>query len=262
MRFLLPLLALLLPGLPAAAQPVRAVYDVYAAGMTVLQLEATFDVSAEGYRVETRFRTRGIAATFVPGEQVSRVQGQWSGAAATPGRYLSEGVWRGRARRILLAWQDGDPQVLALEPEETEEREAVPVADRRGTIDALSAMALLSRNVARDGACEGAAQVFDGRRRSDFASSTAGRERIRPWRGAWHGDALRCAFEGRQVAGFLRDQARGDAATPQRGTAWIAAPFPGAPPIPVRIEIPSRWFGTATAVLLEARPSAVADRRQ
>ena len=76
-----------------------------------------------------------------------------------------------------------------------------------------------------------------------------------PWREAWHGPALRCAFEGRLVAGFRLSQQRADT-TPQRGTAWVASPFAGAPPIPVRVEVPSRWFGQAVAVMLRAELSA------
>ncbi|MGG5809218.1 DUF3108 domain-containing protein [Falsiroseomonas sp. CW058] len=252
---LLPILALL--AAPAAAQqPVVATYEVYAAGMTVLQLEARFDVSEAGYRIRTQLRTRGIAAVFAPGEQATQVEGGWAGAAAAPRSYLTEGTFRGRYRRIALAWQGGAPQVLELTPPETDEREPVPAALQRNTMDALSAMAQLARLVDRSGGCDGAVPVFDGRRRSDYASRTERRELIRPWRGAWSGEALRCAFEGRLVAGFRHDQDRAASAAPQTGTAWIAAPFPGAPPIPVRLEIPNRWVGHATAVLLRAEPSA------
>lgn len=260
--FLAGLVGLALVPRDAAAESVRAIYDVYAAGMTVLQMEADFELTPAGYRVETRMRTQGVAAAFVSGEQVSRAAGAWGRGTVLPSTYRSEGVWRGRDRLVVLAWSGGNPVVEAMVPPNDEEREAVPVEARRGTIDALSAMALLSRTVAGSGTCEGRAPVYDGRRRSDFAISTQGRELIRPWRSAWHGEALRCSFEGRLVAGFMRDQPRERAAAPQTGTAWIAAPFPGAPPIPVRIEVSSRWFGTATAVLLRAEASTVAQTRQ
>lgn len=240
---------------PAAAQPVAATYEVFAGGMTVLEMEARFTLDATGYRVETRLRTRGLAAAIVRGEQVSEVSGLWQGAAPVPARYVSEGVWRGRTRRIAMEWQEGQPRLLELTPPDEVEREPVPEALRRDTMDALSALAQLARRVQREGACEGVAPVFDGRRRSDFHARSEGRETIRPWRGAWSGDALRCGFEGRQVAGFRRDQDQREAAAPQLGTAWIAAPYVGAPPIPVRIDIPTRWFGTATAVLLSAQPA-------
>lgn len=240
---------------PVHAQPIRASYEVYAGGVAILQMEAEFDVTAEGYRLMTVARTRGIAAAFVPGQQAARVVGAWAGMAARPVAYGTDGVWRGRVRRTVLDWPAGDPVVVDLQPAEDEPRDEVPADIRRGSIDGLSALAQMSRLVARVGHCDGEAQVFDGRRRSDYASRTVGREMIQPWREAWHGTALRCAFEGRLVAGFRRGQRQADS-TPQRGTAWVASPFAGAPPIPVRVEVPSRWFGQATAVMLRAEFSA------
>ena len=246
--------AVLLAG-HASAQPMRATYEVYAGGVTILQLEAEFDVTPAGYRLMTIARTRGLAATFVPGEQAARVVGEWAGMAARPVAYGTDGVWRGRVRRTVLDWPAGDPVVVDIQPAEDEPRDQVSPDHRRGSIDALSALAQMSRLVARGGHCDGEAQVFDGRRRSDYSSRTVGREVILPWREAWHGPALRCAFEGRLVAGFRLSQQRADT-TPQRGTAWVASPFTGAPPIPVRVEVPSRWFGQAVAVMLRAELSA------
>ncbi len=244
---------LLLPA-TAGATALQATYEVHAAGMTILELEARFELNATGYRIDTRFRTRGMAATFAPGEQTARARGTWSDNRPAPAEFVSEGAWRGRPRRIALAWQGQEPRVIELTPPETEEREPIPPALRTGTVDVLSALAGLSRQVAERGACDLATPVYDGRRRSDYAARTESRDLVRPWRSAWHGEALRCAVEFRVIAGFRRDQDRAEAGAPQRSIGWIAAPYPGAPPIPVRIDIPTRWFGTVTAVLLRAQP--------
>ncbi len=260
MRRLLPLLPFLL-ATPAAAQPVHAVYEVYAGGMTVLELEVAFDLHEGGYRIHSALRTRGIAATFAPGEQVTRTEGAWRGGEARPTAYVTEGTWRGTPRRIALAYEGADPVVRDLVPSE-EEREEVPAALRRGTVDVLSALATVSRAVDRTGRCDAATRVFDGRRLSEYAAVTESRDRVQPWRTAWLGEALRCRYEARLVAGFRRDQPREAAAEPQRGMAWLAAPYAGAPAIPVRVDIPTRWFGTATAVLLRAAPLRAEQARQ
>ncbi|PWS37265.1 DUF3108 domain-containing protein [Falsiroseomonas bella] len=250
----LALLALLLPG-AAAAQPLRARYEVHALGSVLLELEARFELSEAAYRIEAAFRTRGMAALLVPAEHFSRAQGAFTAEAAAPAAFVSEGTWRGNRRRIVLDWTNRDPRVVELVPNDaSEDREPVPPPLQRGTVDILSAFAALTRQVDRAGHCDLTAPLFDGRRRSDIATRSAGRERILPWRNAWHGEALRCTYEGRLVAGFRRDQDRARQEEPQRGTAWMAVPYPGAPPIPVRIDIPTRWFGTATAVLLGAEP--------
>lgn len=255
MRRLLPGLLLLLAPAAAEAQGTRATYEVHALGGTVLELEARFELTERGYRVETRMRTRGIAAVLVAAENVSRAEGGWAGDRPAPAEFLSEGTWRGSTRRIALGWRGAEPRVLELVPPEPEaERERVPEAMQIGTVDILSAFAGLARHVGRAGHCDLAAPIFDGRRRNDFATRSEGREVIRPWRGAWHGEALRCGYEGRMVAGFRRDRDRARDAEPQRGTAWIAAPYPGAPAIPVRLDIPSRMLGSMTAVLVRAEP--------
>ncbi len=252
-RRLLSLILVLLP-FAAPAQSLRATYEVHAAGMVILEVEARFTLGLDAYDVETRLRTRGLAATFVSGQQVSRVEGGWEGAAARPARYLSEGTWRGNQRRIALDWQENQPRVLDLTPPETTEREPVPPAMVRGTTDVLSAVATLVRRVGAERHCDIGAQVFDGRRVSEYAARSRGWETIPRWRGSWSGAALRCDFEGRQLAGFRRDQDRAEAAETQRGTAWLASPYAGAPAIPVRLDIPTRWFGTATVILLRAEP--------
>lgn len=250
------LVLLLLAAAPVAAQPLRATYEVYAAGMTVLQVEAEIEVTPGGYRLATALRTRGIVAAFAPGEQATRVSGAWQGLRAQPAAYRSEGVWRGTARRTVLGWEGTDPRAVELLPADLAEHEPVPPELQRGTMDSLSALAVLSRAVQQTGRCEGEVAVFDGRRRATYAATTQGPERVAPWRGAWHGEALRCRFEGRVIAGFRRDVPRERAAAPQIGSVWIASPYPGAPPIPVRVETVNRWVGTATAVLLRVEPVA------
>jgi hypothetical protein len=246
------LLPLLLAVSQAAADPLRLVYRLQAGGMTVLELEAALDLEPRAYRMEAITRTRGLAAVFFPGEQRAVAEGGWAGERPLPATYRADGVWRGQPRRVALRWLGAEPAVTVLEPPNEEEREKVPIALRRGTLDALSALAQLSRQVAQTGRCDVTAAIFDGRRRVEVASRTESIDRLPPWRDAWAGDALRCSYESRTVAGFRLDDDRDRAAEPQRGIAWVAPALPGAPPLPVRVDLPSRWFGTVTAYLVRA----------
>lgn len=258
MRVLVLCLGLVL-SVPAAAEPLRATYRVTAAGLTVMEVEAVFDLATPGaYRIETRSRLTGFASTFFSGNQVNEVRGTWAGDLVRPTRFAAEGVWRGTERRTVMEYPGGEPVVRALEPPNEGEREAVPPDLTRGTMDSLSALAQLTRTLATTQRCDGAAQVYDGRRRSSFTASTTGWEQLPAWRDAWSGTALRCGFEGRQLAGFLLDDDRpAESRQPQQGSAWMAVIRPDMPPVPVRIEMPSRWFGKITAYLVrsEAPPS-------
>ncbi|MCC7283398.1 MAG: DUF3108 domain-containing protein [Acetobacteraceae bacterium] len=250
-------LAVLATPIAAAAAegaPVRARYVAYVAGIPVLDLEAEVAFGADGtYRLATALRTRGIASLFVSGEQNSQSEGvlpRRPEERLRPARYVMDGTWNGRVRRIALDYVAGMPVVRTLDPPNAEEREAVPPDLQSGTVDALSALAGLMRSVAETGRCEGEAKMFDGRRRTDFVAATVGEAVLeRDRRGIFAGRTTVCRFEGRQVAGFYRNWDREEAAKPRQGRAWMARLFADAPPLPVRLELDSGWFGTAVLYL-------------
>lgn len=253
-RSVFTLLGLL--GFPAlaGAEPLRAVYGVQAAGMQVMRVEVIFDLSATShYRIESSLSFTGMASWFSGGRQMNRVEGVWAGNTARPRRFMGDGVWRGEPRRVVIDYTTGEPVLRVLSPPDDGEREPVPPALQQGTIDSLSALAQLTRNLAETGRCEGSAAIFDGRRRADFRVRTLGRDYLAPWRDAWNGEAVRCGFTGRQIAGFRRSDSA-DLREPQEGTAWMASPRPGAPVLPVRVEMPGRWLGRLTGYLIEIGP--------
>ncbi len=240
---------------PAAATGLSASYAVNVAGITVLDFTASLDFNEGAYAVETTARTRGIAAVFVRGHQASRVDGAWRGVQPAPTRYRADGVWRGTDRHAELDYERGQPTVRVLDPE-PELRFPVPPEQQRDTTDPLSAFARLVRQVRDTGRCDGHVSIFDGRLRLEITVRTEGIQHLDGGRGGWSGDALRCAYESRTVAGFRRDQDPADATRPERGTAWIAVPAPGMLPVPVRIDAANRWYGNTTIRLMhvEALP--------
>ena len=229
----------------AASEPVFASYTVYFSGFRVAELDASLALSPDRYRAVARLRTAGLLATFVRGEQVSEVEGKVAPASAVglaPDRYAMEGRWRDRVRRITMRWNGNAPEVLTLIPANHEEREPVPANLQYGTVDTMSALAALIARVSAIGECEGAVAVFDGRRRSDFTAATEGEDILAPHRwGIYAGPALRCRFEGRQVAGFWREADPAQARESRTGTAWLARPAPDLPAIPVRIDSDTNW---------------------
>ena len=270
-------LALPLAAQPAGAAPrpghgpVQASYAAYWSGLSIATMEASLELGTEVYRVSASMRTAGLLAVFVRGEQVVTVEGRVLPGAAPlalqPQRFLTEGRWRNTLRRVSMVWSGQQPEILALQPANQEEREPVPPELQHGTVDTLTALAALVRLAASENRCDGAARVFDGRRRSDFTAVTEGIETLEANRsGGFAGPALRCRFEGRQIAGFWKEQDRAEAAKPRGGTAWLASPAPGLPVIPVRIEAESAW-GTVHVLMTRAAlgvvdlPQQQSDRR-
>ncbi len=229
------------------AEPATAHYAAYAAGLNVLVMDARLELSPAEYRLQLDYRTTGAFSVFVRSQQSTVVQGTLPGGKAAPVRFTSSGVLRGEQRATDIDFREGQPLVRRLVPPNDKERESVPEAEQRGTIDTLSAMAQLLSQVTRTGRCDGAVRTFDGRRLASLRSWTIGTEVLPPSTvSSFTGPALHCEFEGRQLGGFMLDEDRERLQRPQRGSAWFAAVTPGGPILPVRISFHTRWFGDAT----------------
>ncbi|MCK8785034.1 DUF3108 domain-containing protein [Roseomonas sp. NAR14] len=259
MRRPLPLLLATLAALsagPARGAGITLAYTVEAAGMTVMRIDAALDEDQAGYRLETLTSTRGVARLLASADLRSLAEGGWRDGRAAPRRYRTEGSWRGEARLTAIDFEAGPlPALRVLQPALEPERAPVPPERLRGTTDMLSALVGLARQAARTGRCDATLAVFDGRRRTEFAVRTTGVQRIAA--GPWSGEALRCDYLSRVTDGQRRD-AGDEAGEPRPGTVWFARPLPGAPLLPVRVEAPTRWFGTAVATLENAAAAAAA----
>jgi Protein of unknown function (DUF3108) len=235
--------------LPAADQP-RLTFAAYAAGFNVLRLAAAVTVAPDLYQVAVSGRTAGAFGALYHGAGTSMANGVWTGDDVLPQHYESAGTWGGDPRRVLIDYSGHDPVVRALDPPDDGYHQPIPTDLQHDAIDTLSAMALLMHRVATTGRCDVAARIFDGRRLSSIAAHTAGAELLPPTgRSPWHGTALRCDFDGRQLAGFPRDQPPDTAGRIQHGSAWLARLSPDGPPVPVRVTFETRFFGAATLYL-------------
>jgi hypothetical protein len=245
---LLALLVLVLPGRPEAA-PVDLTYSVYAAGFRILELTARLDLGEDRYRIEATSRTVGAADLFARSQQVTMAEGGWRGPEPVPRLYRADGTLRGEPRRVHIDFDGRRPILRRVEPPNEAEREAVPEALLPGALDGISVIARLMRLAGLEGSCDAEARTYDGRRLQAWRSRTEGTERLtlRPIR--FDGTVLRCGFEGRVIAGFRTADPRGDAARPFAGTAWLGTVSPYLPPVPVRLEFETRWFGTTRAEL-------------
>ena len=249
-RSWLPLL-ILLP-ISAHAEPIQAHYAAYAAGLNVVALDATIDLSPQRYRIDLLYRTIGAFGLIVRSRQDATAVGTFVGGRAEPARFVSTGILRADKRITEIDYRNGQPIVRQLVPRNGEERE--PVADglQRGTIDTLSAMAQLVRRVSETGRCDGSARTFDGRRLAELRATTVGLEDLPQTNlSSYAGPALHCRFEGRQLAGFSLDQDRARLQRPRFGSAWFAAVTPNGPKIPVRISFRTRWFDDVTMFIAQ-----------
>ncbi|MBV8592539.1 MAG: DUF3108 domain-containing protein [Acetobacteraceae bacterium] len=251
------------PVLPARADTEFHVsYAAYSHFFHIMNLDASFALSPARYHLQINYHTTGFIGALFQGHQQTSVDGVWVSNRPQPLWFADAGYWRGQWRRVLIDYDRGQPIVRTLAPENDTERDPIPPQMERNTVDTLSPMLLLMRRVAETGRCETSAQTFDGRRVAEITARTVGMENLEPTRrSTFSGPALRCDFEGRQVAGFVRDVDRNELMRPQRGSAWFANLIHGAPPVPVRISFETRWFGEATMYIAAEGPGFAGPRR-
>jgi hypothetical protein len=264
LRLLLLVPVLLVP-IPAPAQDapeLHATYDIYAAGLHVAQVDVALGVGPSHYRLQLAYRTTGLVGFLHHGHQLNTVVGTWDAGKPQPRQFESIGVWGGDDKLTLIDYVHGEPLIRRLLPPRDQEREPVPLALQRNSVDSLSALALLIRRVDDTGRCDASVHTFDGHRASEITAHTVGEEILPPTdRSVFNGEALRCDFLGQMLAGFLyRDDTPSDR-RPLHGSAWLATVVPGAPPVPVRLEFETRWFGYASmylTMLSQAPPTKIA----
>uniref|UniRef100_UPI0018E004AE DUF3108 domain-containing protein n=1 Tax=Roseomonas rosulenta TaxID=2748667 RepID=UPI0018E004AE len=203
---------------PARANPVEADYAVSQMGVAVMDIRVSIDQSGDRYRLSTVSRSRGLGRLFLPREQLAQAEGGLRGREVLPALYRTEGEWRGTPRRTVMEYLAGTPRLAVLEPPEGPDRIPVRPEEAAGTIDGLSALLRLSRDVAATGRCDIQGSIFDGRRRLEWTSRTLG-VGASPVRGV-SGEALRCGLESRLVAGFRRGDDPAQAGRPRPAEAW------------------------------------------
>jgi hypothetical protein len=256
---------LLLFAVPARAQEgpgVRASYGIYAAGFHVADVEVTFGVGPRHYQVRLAYHTTGLVSVFHHGHQLNTVVGTWDVDRPQPLEYQSVGVWQGDDKVTLIDYLHGQPLVRRLIPSQETEREPVPLSLQQNSVDSLSALAMLIRRVTDTGRCEASVHMFDGNRASEITAHTAGDEVLAPTTlSSFSGKALRCDFLGQMLAGFLYSDRSAYDRRPLHGSAWLARLVPGEPPVPVRMQFETHWFGEATMYLTQigqAPPTEIA----
>ncbi len=246
------ILAASLASVPASAQqaPVRLNYAAYFTGIDVAEMQASLAITPQSYRMQLSFHLVGVAATLFHAEGSSSADGRFQGDRAVPRQSFSSGQSGGKPRVLQIDYHGNQPVITQMQPPLEPEREPVPTAEQARTIDSLSAIATLLHRVWTSGRCDSDVRTFDGRWVSEIQVHTGVEEKLEPTsRSSFSGTALRCDIEAHQLAGFWRDTDEATLRKPHRASVWFARTAAGGSLVPVRIDIETRGFGTATMYL-------------
>ena len=234
----LVLVLLLAAGPAAAEQRLVLHYDVYYLLLHVLSADVASDTLSATYRTRVALRTAGVFATLAPWHSEAVAHGRIAGGELVPAAYRASSAFRERRQQIDLEYATGGAVSGSVNGILTDgDREQVPDDLRQGTVDPITASAVVAQRLAATGSCAGVVPIFDGLRRydlvyEDLGTTEMGSSRRDPYRGP----ARLCRATIRSIAGFLRTGDRaGERATEIR--TWLAPPFPGAAPVAVRIDL-------------------------
>ncbi len=243
-------LCLPLPAAAAATGTLTAEYTGLSHGLTVLKLAGSVTLTPTGYAAHVTFHTAGLIGFVVHSDNDSQAIGTFKDGTALPQYFAGTGHLRGTARQTRIDYVDGNPVIHALSPPVEQERTAISPDQTKHTIDTLSALALLMRQVGQTGSCAGTVTTFDGRRLATQTAHAIGEEDLpKTSASIFAGKALHCDLVGQQLGGFVHNEDEDSRRKPRHGSAWLAEMIPGAPPVPVKVTFDNKILGQVTLYL-------------
>ncbi len=224
-----------------AIEPVRLGYTIYAGGLRALALDMRVALDPPRYGVQTQVRATGFLARILSFVLEARTTGMLRADGLVPAHYATANQWRERdIRKVAMRYGGAPvPAVTAIPPARKDDRGRVPEAQRQGTVDPLTG--IFDLLLADGGACRGTARIFDGRRRYDISAEPDGREQLAAsGYGIYSGPAQVCRLSVETIGGFwntMDERKR----YPDAVRIWLAEAVPGAPPVPVRLQMDTSY---------------------
>jgi hypothetical protein len=240
------------PAIAAGGTTTHLSYAIYARGFRAMVLNADLVLDNASYQVSISDHTVGFIGALVSNRVASTSTGTFTGSTVHPEHYQSAGYSRGADRRTEIEYDGARPRVVVLSPVEPK-RDVVPAGETIGTVDTLSPVASLMREIVTTDRCDGTFNVYDGARLTRIVATTAGNETLpKVDRSPYAGAALHCDFTTQVIAGFLHDDNYARSHEVQHGTAWVARVVPGGPPVPIRVQFTTPDHGSILIYLQTA----------
>lgn len=240
--------AVLLAAAPgkAADQHISLQFEAYVGGISALTVGVEAGLLPGAYNVDFSFGTRGVVAWMIDWKMNAYSRGQFAPAGLIPASAATDSQWNGNKRSTRLDYAgDGSVSVHMQPTPEQDDRNPVPDALKRGTVDVSSALLGALEQVGKTGSCAHRLKVYDGRRRYDLVFEDDGKTTLgADSESIYHGPAIVCRLWIDPKAGFRNTSSRMDWATGDYARVYVARVFDGGPPVPVALE-----YGTALGQL-------------
>ncbi len=223
-------------------------------GIHVATNRTTVEEAPDRYSIVTDAESRGIGSVFVSLASHSEVHGTITATAVRPQAYRGE-VHRNGVNVNNRVDYGVDGRVTGESVPPDNRQSVVTPALMQGTVDQMTALFMMERQLARRGSCALVVAVFDGLRRYDLHFTDAAPDSISGnGERRFTGPTKACDMRREAIAGFLDDSGRSEGA--YAGKLLYARLLPGDLMIPVQMEF-STEFGTVTGRLAEVRGRGV-----
>ena len=186
---------LTLGGAGAGAQSTIAdqgTFDLSIQGIAAGTLSFAGNQAGKSYAVTGKLQSGGLVGMLRKVRYDATAKGSVSGGRYTPSAYAETANTGKRQSESVMEYRGGVPQVKVYNPPREAGPDDVKPASQGGTVDPLTALYAVLRDVEAGQECAVDVPMFDGRRASRLS---LGQRQV-------SGDAVICAGEYRRVAGF------------------------------------------------------------
>lgn len=214
-------------------------FGLYALGAKAFDMKLNLQRDGDAITVDTEMQTFGLVNFLMSFEMTGHVAAQMQAGRIVPVRYRtdSDGSWSKRSTRIV--WDaDGMPTAEVQPPVDQDDRDPVPDALKRNTMDPTTAIVARALHSGDAPPCNGIDAIFDGRRRYNLHFSPVGPAMLKPNdRSTYAGPAYECAVRLEPIAGYRHGDDADTRAVQEHVTRlWLTRP-PGIDVwIPVQID--------------------------
>ncbi len=195
-RFLLAAVLAAGAGISAAQTTQTATFDVYIGGFRAGVLAMSAIETDRQYSVAGKLQSSGLLRMIREVGYDARSTGRITAQGFVPTRYQETANTGERISRAVMEYVNGVPQLKSYDPPQARRPRDVDPATQAGTLDPMTSIYSLLRDVPRDEVCTLNVFMFDGRRRSQVVTGSPERD----------GQDIDCAGEYRRVAGFSDSQ--------------------------------------------------------
>ncbi len=175
-----------------ADQTDAAVFDISIRGFSAATLSISGAVTGQHYEASGFLKSSGLLGFLKKIRYDAAASGSLSDGRFVPARYKEKADTGKRQSESVMAYKGGVPQVKSYTPPRPPQTGDIDPATQGGTVDPLTALYAVLRDVPVAEACSLKVFLFDGRRRSQVVLTAPKAE----------GERITCRGEYRRLEGF------------------------------------------------------------